>query len=98
MATLKAVGLEGLEHRRPNELSGGQQQRVAVARAIAGHPALVLADEPTGNLDSRNGDEVMQFLLDFAESLETALVVVTHDTELAKRGDRTLVIKDGVIV
>jgi ABC-type lipoprotein export system ATPase subunit len=59
---------------------------------------MVFADEPTGNLDSRNGDEVMQLLLDFAERLETALVVVTHDTELAKRGDRTLVIKDGVIV
>ena len=71
---------------------------MAIARALVNDPAMVFADEPTGNLDSRNGDEVMQLLLDFAESLETALVVVTHDTELAKRGDRTLVIKDGVIV
>jgi putative ABC transport system ATP-binding protein/lipoprotein-releasing system ATP-binding protein len=95
---LGAVGLEDRIHHLPAELSGGEQQRVAIARALVNEPAMVFADEPTGNLDSRNGDEVMQFLLDFAESLETALVVVTHDTELAKRGDRTLVIKDGVIV
>jgi putative ABC transport system ATP-binding protein/lipoprotein-releasing system ATP-binding protein len=95
---LGAVGLEDRIHHLPAELSGGEQQRVAIARALVNDPAMVFADEPTGNLDSRNGDEVMQLLLDFAESLETALVVVTHDTELAKRGDRTLVIKDGVIV
>ncbi|MFM1559670.1 MAG: ABC transporter ATP-binding protein [Roseibacillus sp.] len=95
---LGAVGLEDRIHHLPAELSGGEQQRVAIARALVNEPAMVFADEPTGNLDSRNGDEVMQLLLDFAESLETALVVVTHDTELAKRGDRTLVIKDGVIV
>jgi len=95
---LGAVGLEDRIHHLPAELSGGEQQRVAIARALVNEPAMVFADEPTGNLDSRNADEVMQLLLDFAESLETALVVVTHDTELAKRGDRTLVIKDGVIV
>ncbi|MFP6858412.1 MAG: ABC transporter ATP-binding protein [Roseibacillus sp.] len=95
---LGAVGLEDRIHHLPAELSGGEQQRVAIARALVNDPAMVFADEPTGNLDSRNGDEVMQLLLDFAERLETALVVVTHDTELAKRGDRTLVIKDGVIV
>lgn len=95
---LGAVGLEDRIHHLPAELSGGEQQRVAIARALVNDPAMVFADEPTGNLDSRSGDEVMQLLLDFAESLETALVVVTHDTELAKRGDRTLVIKDGVIV
>jgi putative ABC transport system ATP-binding protein/lipoprotein-releasing system ATP-binding protein len=95
---LGAVGLEDRIHHLPAELSGGEQQRVAIARALVNEPAMVFADEPTGNLDSRNADEVMQLLLDFAESLETALVVVTHDTELAKRGDRTLVIKDGMIV
>ena len=95
---LGAVGLEDRIHHLPAELSGGEQQRVAIARALVNDPAMVFADEPTGNLDSRSGDDVMQLLLDFAESLETALVVVTHDTELAKRGDRTLVIKDGVIV
>ncbi|MFP6882405.1 MAG: ABC transporter ATP-binding protein [Roseibacillus sp.] len=95
---LGAVGLGNRIHHLPAELSGGEQQRVAIARALVNDPAMVFADEPTGNLDSRSGDEVMQLLLDFAESLETALVVVTHDTELAKRGDRTLVIKDGVIV
>jgi ABC-type lipoprotein export system ATPase subunit len=95
---LEAVGLgERMEH-LPNELSGGEQQRVAIARALANKPAIVFADEPTGNLDSKNGEEVMKILLGFADELATTLVVVTHDPELAKRGDRMLMIKDGRII
>jgi len=95
---LEAVGLEARKDHLPAELSGGEQQRVAIARALANNPAIVFADEPTGNLDSRNGAEVMNILLGFADELETTLVVVTHDTELAKLGDRTLTIRDGVLV
>ena len=95
---LEAVGLKDRIHHLPAELSGGEQQRVAIARALVNDPAIVFADEPTGNLDSRNGNEVMQLLLEFAENLDTTLVVVTHDRELAKLGDRTLEILDGVIV
>ena len=95
---LEAVGLEKRKEHLPNELSGGEQQRVAIARALANKPAIIFADEPTGNLDSKNGEEVMKILLGFAGELETTLVVVTHDPELAKRGDRTLMIKDGQII
>lgn len=95
---LAQVGLAERMHHLPAELSGGEQQRVAIARALVNTPAIVFADEPTGNLDSRNGEEVMRLLLDFAAQLKTTLVVVTHDTQLAKRGDRTLEIKDGQIV
>ena len=92
---LEAVGLGARKNHLPAELSGGEQQRVAIARALANNPAIVFADEPTGNLDSRNGTEVMNLLLGFAENLEMTLVVVTHDVDLAKSGDRTLMIKDG---
>ena len=82
---------------RPNELSGGQRQRVAIARALVNNPAIILADEPTGNLDSRNSMEIMGILLDLASEHGVTLVVVTHDQNLAKVGDRTLIIKDGSI-
>lgn len=95
---LEAVGLGARKDHLPAELSGGEQQRVAIARALANRPAIVFADEPTGNLDSRNGGEVMQLLLDFADELDTTLVVVTHDTDLAKLGDRILTIMDGRLV
>jgi ABC-type lipoprotein export system ATPase subunit len=95
---LDAVGLSKRREHLPSELSGGEQQRVAIARALANGPAMVFADEPTGNLDSKNGAEVMKLLLGFAGEMKTTLVVVTHDQELAKMGDRILTIKDGRIV
>lgn len=95
---LDAVGLGARKDHLPAELSGGEQQRVAIARALVNSPAIVFADEPTGNLDSRNGGEIMKLLLGFADDLQTTLVVVTHDTDLAKHGDRVLTIKDGRII
>jgi ABC-type lipoprotein export system ATPase subunit len=95
---LEAVGLSDRKEHLPSELSGGEQQRVAIARALANNPAMVFADEPTGNLDSKNGAEVMKLLLGFAGESKTTLVVVTHDVELAKLGDRILTIRDGRIL
>lgn len=94
---LAEVGLGERAHHLPAELSGGEQQRVAIARALVNSPEIVFADEPTGNLDSRNGEEVMSLLMRFADEMETTLVVVTHDQELAKRGDHTLIIRDGTV-
>ena len=90
----------GLAHRvdhLPAELSGGEQQRVAIARALVNSPQIIFADEPTGNLDSRNGTQVMDTLLSLSGEDGVTLVVVTHDEGLAVHGDRKLVIKDGVI-
>ena len=92
------VGLGDRIHHLPAELSGGEQQRVAIARALINEPAMVFADEPTGNLDSRNGGEVMNLLLEFARNLSTTLIVVTHDRILAEQGDRTLEIVDGQMI
>ena len=92
------VGLGDRIHHLPAELSGGEQQRVAIARALINEPAMVFADEPTGNLDSRNGGEVMNLLLEFARNLSTTQVVVTHDRILAEQGDRTLEIVDGQMI
>lgn len=99
-AALKALARVGLSDRAehlPAELSGGEQQRVAIARAIVNEPKVLFADEPTGNLDSRNSGEIMSILMDLATEHQVTLVVVTHDQNLAKAGDRTLVIKDGSI-
>lgn len=94
---LDQVGLgERLEH-LPAELSGGEQQRVAIARALCNEPKIIFADEPTGNLDSRNGKEVMRHLFELSDRIDATLVVVTHDRELAKTGDRTLIVADGQI-
>lgn len=96
-AALERVGLAKRIDHLPAELSGGEQQRVAIARALVNDPSIIFADEPTGNLDSKNGDEVMKILLDVVAEKNATLVVVTHDDSLAKLGDRVLVIKDGKI-
>lgn len=94
---LEAVGLEDRLHYLPGQLSGGQQQRVAVARALACDPPIIIADEPTGNLDSAAGEQVMNLLEKTVRETEKTLIVVTHDLEHAKRADRVLKIKDGKI-
>lgn len=95
---LQAVGLGDRLHHRPNELSGGQQQRVAIARALINNPAIILADEPTGNLDSKSGDEVMHYLLGLNKEHGTTLVFVTHDPEIAAQTHRVVRLFDGKIV
>jgi putative ABC transport system ATP-binding protein len=94
---LESVGLGDRIHHRPNELSGGQQQRVAIARALVNDPAIILADEPTGNLDSQSGDEVMQILLDLNRKRGTTLIFVTHDAGIAAQTERVLHLKDGLL-
>ena len=97
-AILKEVGLEGLEDRRPAEMSGGQQQRVAVARAIASRPALVLADEPTANLDSKTADELMELFTLLNKRHNTTFVIATHDQRVMTYADRLIRMLDGRIV
>lgn len=98
MAMLQAVGLGGMEHRRPNELSGGQQQRVAVARAIAGEPALVLADEPTANLDSKTGTELVALMKQLNEEHGITFVFATHDPKVMDAARRIVRMEDGHIL
>jgi putative ABC transport system ATP-binding protein/lipoprotein-releasing system ATP-binding protein len=94
---LGKVGLGHRLHHLPAELSGGEQQRVAIARALVNNPTYLFADEPTGNLDSRTGAEVMNLLLSLVADSGKTLMVVTHDTRLASHGDRTLVLRDGLL-
>ena len=98
MDVLRTLSLEEKVHSLPNTLSGGQQQRTAIARAIAAKPSIILADEPTGNLDTRTGDEVMALLKLSAKKYGQTLVVITHNEDIAQMADRTIVIEDGRVV
>jgi putative ABC transport system ATP-binding protein len=94
---LKAVNLADRADHRPNELSGGQKQRVAIARALMNDPEIILADEPTGNLDSTTGEQIFELLTDMHKKGKT-IVMVTHDPDIAKRAERIITVKDGVLI
>ncbi|MDE7061989.1 MAG: ABC transporter ATP-binding protein [Lachnospiraceae bacterium] len=95
---LDVLGLKGREHHLPNQLSGGQQQRVSIGRALMNSPAIVLADEPTGNLDSKNSHEIMELLKLSNKKYKQTLIMITHDENIALQADRILAIEDGRIV
>lgn len=94
---LESVGLGDRLNHKPTELSGGEQQRVAMARAIINNPSMILADEPTGNLDSKSGREVIDLLLDLNKEFETTLIIVTHDPKIAKQTKRVIELYDGLV-
>jgi putative ABC transport system ATP-binding protein len=95
---LELVGLADRRHHKPDQLSGGEQQRVAVARALVTEPAILLADEPTGNLDSKTGTAIMELLRRSCDELEQTVIVVTHDAKAAAYADRVIFLRDGVVV
>ena len=98
MELLKKLGLENRAAHRPGALSGGEQQRVAVARALMNNPSVIFADEPSGNLDSKNAHELHQLFLDLRKEFGQTFVIVTHNNELAAMADRTLQMQDGAII
>ena len=98
LAIVKKVGLEDQLKKFPNELSGGQQQRVAIARALSNKPAIIFADEPTGNLDSKTTEEVMSLLRSTVKDLNQTLLMITHDENIARQADRLITISDGKII
>ncbi len=95
---LKRVGLQGRSNNFPHQLSGGEKQRVAICRALINNPKILFADEPTGNLDSKNGDAILELLLELHQERQTTLVLVTHSEELASRADRIVTLQDGRVV
>jgi putative ABC transport system ATP-binding protein len=96
---LLSVGIDELRQKhKPTKLSGGEQQRVAIARAIANHPTIILADEPTGNLDTETGHQIVELLKKIAREENTTIIVVTHDTEVARKSQRVLYLRDGKLV
>lgn len=98
LTALDKVGIKEVSHHYPSQLSGGQQQRVAIARALVTNPLIMLADEPTGNLDSQNSKEVMQLLQNLNKEQNITIIMVTHEDEMASYADRTIVFKDGLII
>jgi putative ABC transport system ATP-binding protein len=92
------VGLSGRENHRPQRLSAGEQQRVAIARSLANNPAIILADEPTGNLDTKNKQEIVKLLNNLNRNQGTTIITVTHDSQVAAHTQRMLLLKDGKIV
>ena len=95
---LELLGLERRKNHLPNELSGGQQQRVSIGRALITHPAIILADEPTGNLDSKSSDEIVSLLKKSNKDYKQTIIMITHNMEIAKQADRIIKIEDGKIV
>lgn len=95
---IELLGMQGRMHHKPAEMSGGEQQRIAIARALINSPSVILADEPSGNLDSKNRDELNKLFLTLRDTLGQTIVIVTHDTLLAEKTDRQIVMSDGVIL
>ena len=97
LATLETVGMENYCRHKPNQLSGGQQQRVAIARAIAGSPSVILADEPTGALDTKTGQEIMDLFIRLNEERGVTVIIVSHNPNISKQCRRVLTLKDGFL-